>query len=215
MSASRTTIAVTIPAVLAGTGSLALNYFQAFKDNTLSKHAGELKASISNMTASADSESVPLTQHLITQAQTLQDQLYASSRRQGIITNMLVASVIVLPVLQSLGHHASVTAGYMAYLTNNWDYVLGRTLQLGGITMIGKGIHADGAGNPQLSTALIGSGTVITGAACFFIERNRQKTHLARQQVEANAQPFLNSRNPGEMELGEGIRAQPSAPAFR
>lgn len=186
-------------AVVASAASLAVGYYNSFNNNKLSHQAKDIADQLKDVTL-AETNTVNITT-LIDEATALNKELYKASRVQGITLDVVLCLIALPSFLESCGHHAAKnTLTWGQYLSQNWDYLVGRALQAGGFGLMGKGIHEDGAGNPQFATTYVGFAPLTICAGTLFVERNR-----ARQAQLAEALLPVQQNQQGQGLLAESL----------
>lgn len=146
------------------------------------------------------------------------DALYKTSRILGIGTAALLYSVQFVQFCRTVFFHRPVGMNQentpdcgtcctqsLNYLLTNSIYVLGRFLQVAGFALGGKGIHSDGAKNPQEGTALILGGALALGIGTFFVNSVRPKNPQAAQGLQNDGDPASAPPAYGHNQLGNGV----------
>lgn len=194
--------------------SLAVGYWNSFKNND-SHHDAQAIAQTVTQIVPDPSSPVNITS-LATNTTRLANDLFYRSRVQGIVNDAVLYLLVLPSFLESLGHHAARNGMAIGtYVSENWDYIVGRALQTGGLTLTAVGIHEDGARNPQLATAYAGAAPVVLGAGTYFVERNRAKHAAAAAIANGNLERVVinqgNPSAPGVASESEGY----NPPGFR
>ena len=204
-----------VMAGLTAGAAAGVGYYNSFNNNNLSHHAKDIAEKIGQIIPDA-SNTVNVT-NLAATAQTLGNDLYKASRAQGITLDVALCVIALPSFLVSVGHHAGRNGmGWIKYATSEWDYHLGRGLQLAGFGLMGKGIHADGESNPQTATAFVGAAPVTIAIGTFFVERNRGKHMKAAQDAAAqNAYQPLSGINVSAPVEGQNNPVVPAYSAYR
>jgi hypothetical protein len=202
-------------AALSGGAALGVGYYNSFNNNKLSHTAKDIAEKIDHIIP--DAANMVNVTTLAADAQALGNELYKASRVQGITLDVVLCVIALPSFLESLGHHSAKNAlSWAQYVTKNWDYILGRGFQMGGFAVMGKGIHEDGAGNPQYATAYVGAAPLAISIGSFFVEKNRAKNAAEAVAQQQGYQPFngaqVNPNAPQQIEEGLGQQSQQYQP---
>jgi hypothetical protein len=206
---------------VAGLINAGFNLYGAWKTNDVSKAVGAQKDKLDALIVNAPEAMKPQLQEVVNNLDAVRNDAYKLSRTQGIGADIVLLVFYTVPgLVESLDHKAKGAWTTCRYWTDNALSHLGRALQLGGLGLVGKGIHADGQGNPQQATGYVAGGTVALFAGNTIVNGVKAKEaagqprdleqggrNVAGQQYDAPLMP----QQPG----GEGSYVAMSGPGMR
>jgi hypothetical protein len=202
-------------ATLSGAAALGVGYYNSFNNNKLSHTAKDIADKVDHIIPDSSLNAVNITT-LAADAHSLGNELYKASRIQGITLDVVLCVIALPSFLESLGHHAAKNGfSWAQYVAKNWDYIIGRGFQMGGFAVMGKGIHEDGAGNPQYATGYVGAAPLAISVGTFFVEKNRAKNIAEAAAQQQGYLPFNSAQvnaNAPIQQIEEGMSQQQYQP---
>lgn len=194
---------VAAPVAAAGAAVIGLDLYSAIHTHDASRTAADIAAKMSSAVAIDDIAP------LVTGQKSLEHDLFVTSEIQGLTAAAILSLITVPSLLKSIAYAPVKTAGLTTHVLQNWDYYLGRVLQLGGTAMACEGFIQHGKQETALETGLFCGAPLLAYLGTTFVNLNKAK-HAERNVALPGGYDPLNNNS----FASGGEPSAPPAPAY-